>query len=64
MFILLIGTAARDHAKHLTYHDLGRALVEAVQIFELQPVILAVQVVDQQGQSFFELVKGDLEQAA
>jgi len=51
-------------AKHLAYHDLGRALVEAVQIFELQPVILAVQVVDQQGQSFFELVKGDLEHVA
>lgn len=64
MFVLVLGTSTRDHAKHLAYHQLNQALHEALQIFERQPVILSVQVVDQAGKSYFEVVRGQSELVA
>ena len=57
MFVLILSTKRRDNALHRSYSDLAQAVASAVVIFEEEPIVVRVQVVDPGGKSYFELVK-------
>ena len=55
MFVLVIDSSG--WGRHRTYRELARALYEATAIFHNAPKVLRVQVIDEEGRSFFELIK-------